>query len=156
MQSQDHFTSSFDQQIALFEVNRLRAVEEIKPKTSNEPRRPIKCLQNNLIMSDRSRAEQNHRNFLELKPVHAVIPSPVVNLLANDPLMPSPISMHPSFGPIKTPLRFTFHNSSSNLSRQETDKPYGSPTIKTKIMVKLGRSNSDLDVYQMPPNPSAV
>ena len=41
--------------------------------------------------------------------------------------------MHPSYGHIKTPIRFLLHNSSNNLSRLSIDKPYGgTPAQKSK------------------------
>ena len=63
--------------------------------------------------------------------------------------------MHPSYGQMKTPIRYLIHNNQANFSTHDVssfhqEKPYvGTPTQKQSI-AQSGRSNSDLDVYQMP------
>lgn len=115
---------------------------ENKPKTSNEPRRTIK------YFSGVSK-QRTPLTLLEPQIVRTQIPDKIIDLLAEDPLTPSPDSMHPSYGHIKTPIRFLLHNSSSNLS---LERPYGgTPAQKSKLAKsQTSKKKFDFELSERP------
>ena len=67
-------------------------------------------------------------------------------ILAKDALVPSPVSNHPSFGPIKSPSpRFQLYKDLATFAPVEIEKPYSSPFSKKNGM--HANSNKNLDVY---------
>ena len=108
--------------------------------------------------------------------VSAKIPTPLAdNIIAVDPLTPSPISMHPSYGHVKSPgmgwMREGDVSSKSSqvvpsihtgASPSASDKPYNSPSPKATLSFSNNdstvhskntyavkdKTNADLEVYQ--------